>query len=118
MQETFLALCDQQKKAGMPVDKNALFLEATGGPDKKKRVYGVGSSQNLFYQSEVMPCISSFASEENQKLQQELKEMKDRMKEMENQLAMIIQANSVQHPQSPTDLDNQNHDNENDDCSM
>ncbi|KAK1354708.1 hypothetical protein POM88_047964 [Heracleum sosnowskyi] len=36
--ETFLALCEQHKEAGLPVDKNALFLEATRGPDKKKRV--------------------------------------------------------------------------------
>ncbi|KAK1362808.1 hypothetical protein POM88_038369 [Heracleum sosnowskyi] len=35
--ETFLALCEQHKEVGLPVDKNALFLEATGGPDKKKR---------------------------------------------------------------------------------
>lgn len=77
----------------------------------RKRVYGLGSSQNLFYQSEIMPCTSSFASEENQKLQQELKKVKDRMKAMESQLAMFIECNSVQRPQSPTDLDNQSDDN-------
>lgn len=112
--ETFLALLEQQKKAGLPVDgnaRNALFLEATGGPDKKKRVYGLGSSQNLFYQTKIMPCTSSFASEDNQKLQQELKEVKDEMKELKNQLAMLIASNSIQRPQSPTDLDNQSDDN-------
>lgn len=96
--ETFLALLEQQEEVG-PVDRNArnaLFLEATGGPDKKKRVYGLGSSQNLFYKSETMPC-TSFANEENQRLQEELKEVKDWMKAMESQLAMLC--NSVQCPQ-------------------
>ncbi|XP_074347378.1 uncharacterized protein LOC141686228 [Apium graveolens] len=42
--ETFLRLCELHEKAGEPVDKNAIFFEAVGGVDKKKRVYGVGSS--------------------------------------------------------------------------
>lgn len=95
-----------------------MFLEAVGGADKKKRVYGLGSSQSLFYNSEVMPCTSSFANEENQKLREELKEIKDREKEMndrvkamENQLAMLIEANSVQNTQLATnDLDSENGD--------
>jgi hypothetical protein len=41
IQEKFERLCEEQVKAGLPVDKNALFLEAAGGFDKKKRVYGV-----------------------------------------------------------------------------
>ena len=83
------------------MDKNALFLEATGGPDKKKRVYGVGSSQDIFYQPQMMPDTLSFASEENQKLQQELVEVKDRVKALEGQIAKLIQANSVPTPETP-----------------
>ncbi|XP_074328062.1 uncharacterized protein LOC141665973 [Apium graveolens] len=70
---------------GQPVDNNALFLEAVGGLDKKKKVYGVGLSKRLFYPSNNKPCMSSFAGEEeNQRLKRQLIEMNDRMKAMEN----------------------------------
>ncbi|KAL8090291.1 hypothetical protein AgCh_039676 [Apium graveolens] len=70
--ETFLELCEQQKNSGQLVDKNALFLQVVGRPDKKNRVYGLGSSQNIFYQPKT-PCATSFATEEeNQKLKQQL----------------------------------------------
>ena len=98
------------EKSGQPVDRNTLFLEAVGGPDKMNRVYGVGSSQSLFYNIKIMPCTSSFSSEEeNQKLKRQLTEMNDWMKSMENQLAKIIEATSVQveRPLSPANLDGQ-----------
>ncbi|XP_063940803.1 uncharacterized protein LOC135149310 [Daucus carota subsp. sativus] len=112
--ETFLTLCELHEKAGEPVDKNAIFLQAAGGVDKKKRVYGVGSSQSLFYRSKTIPCSSSFADAENQKLQEELKVMKEKMKAMENQIAKILEATSAaaqvtQSPTTPnTDLDSEN----------
>ncbi|KAL8148811.1 hypothetical protein AgCh_005978 [Apium graveolens] len=98
----------EQEKSGEPVDRNALFLKAVGGPDKKNRVYGLGSSQNIFYKPKTMHYPSSFATEEeNQQLKHQLTEMNERMKAMENQLAAIIEANSARLPRSPTDLDGQ-----------
>ncbi|XP_074335987.1 uncharacterized protein LOC141673154 [Apium graveolens] len=73
--ETFLKLRELHEAAGQPVDNNALFLEAVGGLDKKKRVYGVGSSKRIFYQSKNKSCTSSFAfagEEENQRLKRQL----------------------------------------------
>ncbi|XP_074380847.1 uncharacterized protein LOC141721694 [Apium graveolens] len=67
--ETFLVLCEQQEKSGELVDRNALFLKAVGGPDEKNRVYGLGSSQSIFYKPKTMHYPSSFATEEeNQQL--------------------------------------------------
>ncbi|KAL8108987.1 hypothetical protein AgCh_025181 [Apium graveolens] len=104
-EETFLVLCDQQEKFGEPVDRNALFLKAGGGPDKKNRVYGFGSSQSIFYKLKTMHYLSSFATEEeNQQLKHQLTEMNERMKAMENQLAPIIEANPARLPRSPADL--------------
>ncbi|KAL8124451.1 uncharacterized protein LOC141718113 [Apium graveolens] len=92
--ETFLVLCEQQEKSGEPVDRNALFLKAVGGPDKKNRVYGLGSSQSIFYKPKTMHYPSSFATEEeNQQLKHQLTEMNERMKAVENQLAAIIESN-------------------------
>ncbi|XP_074355224.1 uncharacterized protein LOC141693933 [Apium graveolens] len=113
--ETFPRLCELHEKVGEPVDKNAIFLEAAGGVDKKKRVYGVGSSQSIFYGSKITPtCSSSFRNAENQKLQDELKLMKDKIKEMENQIAKILEATSAQVVQSPNtpnaDLESENND--------
>ncbi|KAL8113773.1 hypothetical protein AgCh_020898 [Apium graveolens] len=114
--ETFLKLRELHEATGQPVDNNALFLEAVGGLDKKKRVYGVGSSKRLFYRSMNKPCTSSFAfagEEENQRLKRQLLEMNEQMKAMENQLARIIDATSVrlQCDQSPANLDGENDDN-------
>ena len=117
MLETFQRLCELHEKAGEPVDKNSIFLQASGGVDKKTRVYGVGSSQSLFYRSKTIPCSSSFADAENQKLQEELKIAGgDKMKAMENHIAKILEVTSVpaQLTQSPTmpntDLDSENGD--------
>lgn len=94
------------------MDKNALFLKAVGGPNKKNRVYGVGSSQNIFYQSKsILFSITSATKEENQILKSKLAEINDRMKTVEIHLAMIIEANYVRRPQSPNDLDGLNDDN-------
>lgn len=104
----FEKLREQQEKSGKPVDENALFLQATGGFDKKKRVYGVGSSQSLFFPPEIVPYTSAIANEENHQVQQELKEMKDRVKAMENQLAMIMEATSSRCRPSPnSDVDSE-----------
>ncbi|KAL8107950.1 hypothetical protein AgCh_024382 [Apium graveolens] len=79
--KTFLQLCELHEKAEDPIDKNAIFLEAVGGVDRKKRVYGVGSSQSLFYKSKNhIPYSSTSDDAENQKLQEEIKGMKEKMK--------------------------------------
>ncbi|KAL8105565.1 hypothetical protein AgCh_029384 [Apium graveolens] len=86
----------EKEKSGEPVDRNALFLKAVGGPDKKNRVYGLGSSQSIFYKPKTIHYPSSFATEEeNQQLKHQLTEMNEQMKAMENQLALIIEASSV-----------------------
>ncbi|XP_074335001.1 uncharacterized protein LOC141672327 isoform X3 [Apium graveolens] len=106
--EIFLKLCELYENAGEPIDKNAIFLEAVGGVDKRKRVYGVGSSQTLFYKPETIPSSSS-PDAENQKLQEELKIMKDKMKVMEDKIAKILEVTSAQVTQTPaTDLDSEN----------
>ena len=56
---------------------------------KDNMVHGVGSLQSLFYKPEI-PCGPSFADAENQKLHEELNVMKDKMKAMENQIAMVV----------------------------
>lgn len=107
--ETFLQLREQQEKSGKPVDRNALFLEVVGGPDKKNRVYGVGSSQSLFYQlPTIMPFTPFSATEEdNQLLKDQLIKMNDRMKEVEKKLAMVMEATSLRVEREPLDLDDQ-----------
>ncbi|KAL8121780.1 hypothetical protein AgCh_018501 [Apium graveolens] len=106
--ETFLKLCELYENAGEPIDKNTIFLEVAGGVDKRKRVYGVGSSQTLFYKPETIPSSSS-ADAENQKLQEELKIMKDKMKVMEDKIAKILKVTSAQVAQTPaTNLDSEN----------
>lgn len=113
-QETFQQLREQQEKSGKPVDRNALFLEAVGGPDKKNRVYGVGSSQSLFYKSStVMPFTPiSATEEENQLLKHELIKINDRMKEVEKQLAMVMEATSLRVERSQSlGLDDQDDNN-------
>lgn len=109
-QETFEKMVEQLEKNGEPYDRNEVFLEAVGGLDKKNRVYGVGSSQGLFYQSRTRPSISSsIIAEENELLKEELVDVKHRMKAMEDQIAKLIEATSVRTPhlQSLTDLDGQ-----------
>lgn len=54
---TILKLCELHEKAGHPVDKNAIFREAVGRVDKKKRVYGVGSSKIIFCRPTIISCI-------------------------------------------------------------
>ena len=56
---------------------------------KDNKVHGVGSLQSPFYKSEI-PCSPSFANAENQKLHEELNVMKDKMKALENQIAMVV----------------------------
>ncbi|KAK1387060.1 hypothetical protein POM88_015238 [Heracleum sosnowskyi] len=70
------------------VDENQLFYDAVGGRNSKNRIYGLGSSQDLFY----APSSSTIAhfsnsshpnSQDYEKLQTELEVMKERMKEMD-----------------------------------
>ncbi|KAK1389980.1 hypothetical protein POM88_018158 [Heracleum sosnowskyi] len=73
-----------------PVDENQLFYEAVGGRNKRNRIYGIGSSHDIFYESRsnvVSYYNSSSTSQPNiedyQKMQAELQDMKDRMQEMD-----------------------------------
>ncbi|KAL8115899.1 hypothetical protein AgCh_022409 [Apium graveolens] len=105
-------LCELQEKFREPVDRNALCPRAVGGSDKKNRVYRVGSSESIFYNSNNMPYSSSFTvEEENQKLKYQLTEINERVKVMENQLAKIIETNSARLSRPPFDLDGQNDNN-------
>ncbi|KAK1357109.1 hypothetical protein POM88_050365 [Heracleum sosnowskyi] len=70
------------------VDENQLFYDAVGGRKSKNRIYGLGSSQDLFY----APSNSTIAhfsnsshpnSQDYEKLQTEFEVMKERMKEMD-----------------------------------
>ncbi|KAK1402955.1 hypothetical protein POM88_002560 [Heracleum sosnowskyi] len=45
--EIVLELVELMEKSGQPVDRNALFLEAVGGPDKKNRVPAGGKLADL-----------------------------------------------------------------------
>ena len=110
IQEIFVNLFKQQEKSGQPLDKNALFLNPVKGLDKRNTVYGVGSSQRNFYQSEIMPTTSTI-NEENEQLKNKLIEMNERMKAMEYQMAKFIQANSIRDPQR-LDLDSKNDNNQ------
>ncbi|KAK1359004.1 hypothetical protein POM88_043478 [Heracleum sosnowskyi] len=71
-----------------PVDENQLFYDAVGGRNSRNKIYGLGSSQDLFY----APSSSTIAhfsnsshpnSQDYEKLQTELEVMKERMKEMD-----------------------------------
>ncbi|KAK1356371.1 hypothetical protein POM88_049627 [Heracleum sosnowskyi] len=68
--------------------ENQLFYDAVGGQNSKNRIYGLGSSYDLFY----APSSSTIAhfsnsshpnSQDYEKLQTELEVMKERMKEMD-----------------------------------
>ncbi|KAL8119973.1 hypothetical protein AgCh_017196 [Apium graveolens] len=56
--------------------------------------------------------LEAAGGDENHKMQQELKEMKDRVKAMENQLAMIMETTSSRYRPSPnSDIDSEDDDN-------
>ncbi|KAK1398300.1 hypothetical protein POM88_008163 [Heracleum sosnowskyi] len=70
------------------VDENQLFYDAVGGRNSKNRIYGLGSSQDLFYapSSRTVAHFSNSShpnSQDYEKLQTELEVMKERMKEMD-----------------------------------
>ncbi|KAK1378583.1 hypothetical protein POM88_025327 [Heracleum sosnowskyi] len=71
-----------------PVDENQLYYDALSGRNSRNKIYGIGSSQNLFYalSSSTIAHISNSSypnSQDYEKLQTELKVMKERMKEMD-----------------------------------
>ncbi|KAK1402917.1 hypothetical protein POM88_002522 [Heracleum sosnowskyi] len=71
-----------------PVDENQLYYDAVGGRNSRNKIYGIGSSQNLFYapSSSTIAHISNSPypnSQDYEKLQTELEVMKERMKEMD-----------------------------------
>lgn len=95
--------------------------------NKRNKIYGLGSSQAMFYgsgKSHNNACNSSYCSnQDHQNMEAELKEMKDlvkamqeehhhRLKVMEIQLSMMFEARNSQSPNSPEiDLDSHNSDN-------
>ncbi|KAK1391806.1 hypothetical protein POM88_010862 [Heracleum sosnowskyi] len=71
-----------------PVDENQLYYDVVGGRNSRNKIYGIGSSQNLFYapSSSTIAHISNSSypnSQDYEKLQTELEVMKERMKEMD-----------------------------------
>lgn len=74
---------------GVPqsVDENKLYYDAVGGRNEKNRIYGLGSTQNIYYDpsSSDLSHFSSFQpnAQDYQKLEAELTEMKERMRQMD-----------------------------------
>ena len=70
-----------------PVDENKLYSDVVGGRNKRNRIYGLGSSQDIFYEpsSSTIARLSTVQSksQDYQKLETELEEMKERIKEMD-----------------------------------
>ena len=59
-----------------PVDENSLYYAVVGGHDERNRIYGLGSSQSIFYgpSSSTISHLKSFQpnSQDYQKLETEL----------------------------------------------
>ncbi|KAK1402563.1 hypothetical protein POM88_002168 [Heracleum sosnowskyi] len=92
--EKIKALCDERSRpvdgssTPRPVDEKQLYYDAVGGRYSGNMIYGIGSSQNLFYapSSSTIAHISNSSypnSQDYEKLQTELEVMKERMKEMD-----------------------------------
>lgn len=108
--ETIKALRAERSQAvdgsspAQPVDENKLFYDAVGGRNNRNKIYGLGATQNIFYgpsSSNITKFSSSLPNNQDyQKLETELKdmkeqlkemdEMKQRMREMENLLARVL----------------------------
>lgn len=106
-----------------PIDENKLYFDVVGGKNKKNVVYGIGSSQSIFYGPKKSHDISASRigsqgnyNEDYEKLQAELQEMKDLVKAvkeqqqaMESRLLMIVEPRSNDDPDLPaTDEDSHN----------
>lgn len=72
------------------VDEDKIFLEAAGGLDKKKRVYGMGSLESVIYEPETSGSVttsryrgSNSNNEEYQQIQFELQDMKNQVKQLQ-----------------------------------
>ncbi|XP_074352525.1 uncharacterized protein LOC141691660 [Apium graveolens] len=77
--ENYVNLCELLTQESQPIDPNKVFYQAVGGHNQKNIVYGLGSSQNLFYAPGSSSNAASihFSSKHNtqedyQKLQAEL----------------------------------------------
>ncbi|KAK1387558.1 hypothetical protein POM88_015736 [Heracleum sosnowskyi] len=70
------------------VDENKLYYDVVGGRNEKNMIYGLGSTQNIFYDpsSSDLSHISSFQpnAQDYQNLEAELHEMRERMKQMDD----------------------------------
>ncbi|KAK1377005.1 hypothetical protein POM88_033198 [Heracleum sosnowskyi] len=70
-----------------PVDEIMLYYDAIGGRNKRNRVYGIGSSVDIFYEPNGNTSSHFSSLEPNtqkyQKLETELQEMKEQIKEMD-----------------------------------
>lgn len=89
MQKEYKNLSEQLiSEESQAIDKNKLYYQVVGGHNKKNTVYGLGSAQNLFYGPEMSSDPDSHITssqctieEEYHKLQAEMEEMKNSMKE-------------------------------------
>ncbi|KAK1370788.1 hypothetical protein POM88_036880 [Heracleum sosnowskyi] len=70
-----------------PVDEIMLYYDAIGGRNKRNKVYGIGSSVDIFYESNGNTSSHFSSLEPNtqkyQKLETELQEMKEQIKEID-----------------------------------
>lgn len=72
-----------------------IYLEAVGGKNKKNTVYGIGSSHSIFYGSGKIQNNTPAHhtnSEEYEKMQAELKKMKELVKTMNEQHQVHLKA--------------------------
>ncbi|KAK1368587.1 hypothetical protein POM88_034679 [Heracleum sosnowskyi] len=82
------------------VDENKLYYDVVGGRNEKNMIYGLGSTQNIYYEPSCNDISQSTSFQPNvqdyQKLEAELHKMKERMRQMDemqqqmrSQLAMM-----------------------------
>lgn len=113
-----------ESTVSQPIDEWKLYLDAVGGKNKKNIIYGLGSSQTIFYGSGKYQNNASGSShcdnQDHQNMQTQLQEMKNllksmqeeqenRLKTMESRLAMMFEARTNGHPDSPPDADLDGH---------
>ncbi|KAK1364534.1 hypothetical protein POM88_040095 [Heracleum sosnowskyi] len=105
-----------------PIDENKLYFDVVGEKNKKNVVYGIGSSQSIFYGPNKSHDTNASGigsqgnyNEDYEKLQAELQEMKDLVKAvneqqvMESRLLMMVEPHSNDDPDLPaTDEDSHN----------
>lgn len=92
------------------VDENQLFYDAVGGRNSRNMIYGIGSSQDIFYgpSSSTIAHLNNSShpnSQDYQNLQTELEVMKERMKEMDMMQQRMKEMDAMQ--QRMKDMENQ-----------